>query len=128
LRNLSWSLRRIIFFGFAAVLYGRCRRGRRRGLGFDRGRWSNLQVVYYLLHPWFTRRIASGRVALGVRVHLAGKGHASLIRLHDELLTLESGIGAQFALDIGGNLGVRRSLGAANRGQQNTKQNGCNEV
>jgi hypothetical protein len=97
-------------------------------LGFDRGRWSNLQVVHDLLHARFSRRIASSRVALGVRVHLTGKRHASFIRLHDELLALESGISAQFALDTPGNLGVRRSLGAADRGQQNTKQNGRNEV
>ena len=97
-----------------------CGRGRfgllrRRGLGLDRRgwRWGNLQIVYDLLHAWFTGRVASGRVALGIVVHLAGKRHASLVGLHDELLALKTGIGVQFVLDIAGNLGVRRSLGAA---------------
>ncbi len=69
-------------------------------LGPQSGRRSNLQVVYYLLHARFTRRIASGRVALSIRVHLAGKRHASLIGLHDQLLALKTGIPVQLVLDI----------------------------
>ena len=94
MRDLSRSVRRIVLVSgwFAVMLYRRGRFGllRRRGLGLDRRWWGDLQIVYNLLHACFTGRIAGGCVALGVVVHLAGKGHAPLVCLDDELLALET--------------------------------------
>src|SRR5580658_4447635 len=133
LRNLDGSLRRIILFfrHFALMLYRGRRWWRRRrswSLRFDRRRWGNLQVVYDLLHTRFAGRIAGGRVPLSIRVHLSGERNATLVGLHHQLLALKTGIAVQFVLDISGNLGVRRSLGAADRGHQDTEQNHPHEV
>ena len=94
-------------------------------LGLGRRR-SDLYIVYDLLYARLTGRVASGRVALLVIVHFARKRDASLRGLRDELLALKTGIGAQFVLDVAGNLIVRRSLGATKRHGQNSKQ--CNRA
>src|SRR5580704_6647933 len=133
LRDLSWSVRRVVLIlgYFVTTLYCRGRFGllRRRGLGLDRRGWrrGNLQIVYHLLHARFTGRIARGCVTLSVVVHLAGEGHAPLVCLDDELFALETGIGVQFVLNITGNLGVRRSLGAAD-GHQDGERHYCGKV
>src|ERR1035437_10699302 len=87
----------------------RCRRCRSRS---GKGRIPDLQIVDDLPHAGHRRRLTARRLPLRIIVDRAPKRYHAVIGLHRELLGRETGILAELALNLAGNLSIVGLLAA----------------
>jgi hypothetical protein len=65
-----------------------------------------LQIVDHLSHPRHRRRLTASGLSLRLIVDRTSERDHAVVGLHRELLAGESGILAELALNLAGNLGV----------------------